>query len=167
MEIVEVINLLATIQGCTFAALDAETRPVPGVKKITTGERVLLFTNKNCSGYENMVKRRLREAGKNPDNFVLSDLPWGERVKGTPLIEHNGKYYLQCICLDPGQSEYFIANRKVDPEYLNLPKKRPNQGLGDNSVYVHTYALESITRLSVKGEIIEFTPSSELFMSAK
>jgi hypothetical protein len=51
--------LLAQIKGCSFANLDTETVPTPGIRKIVTGQRVIMFTNTNCSGYENMVKRRL------------------------------------------------------------------------------------------------------------
>lgn len=154
MELFPLQNLLDKIEGCTFATLDTVTIPSPGITKRTTGERVILFTNKHCSGYENMVKRRLQEAGKNPDNFVLGDLPWGVRVPNSPLIENKGKFYLQCIRLADGQSRYFIGNREVkDPSGLMLRGRRTNQGLPkDDEVEVCCYRLDHIDRIVLMGD---------------
>jgi hypothetical protein len=148
-------NLLDKVNGCTFANLDAETEPSKGIRKVTTGTRVILFTNKKSSGYENMVKRRLVEAGKNPDNFVLSDLPWGERVPNTPLIENKGKTYLQCILLSEGQSKYFIGEREVGGQGLGLRGRWPNQGLApDDAVKVACFNLDNIQKITLMGETI-------------
>lgn len=155
MEAVDVINLLSRIQGCTFASLDAQTLPTPGVRKVTTGESVILFTNRKDSGYKRMVERRLIEAGKDPKNFVLGDLAWGSRIPHTPLIEHKGSLYLQTILLRPGKSEYFLSgmNKPVDPKHLFLKERRTNQGLPPSEeVIVNTYKLSNIIRLTVLGE---------------
>lgn len=148
-------NLLSQINGCTFASIDAETEVSPGVKKVVSGRRVILFTNKLSNGYENMVKRRLIEAGKNPENFVLHDLPWGTRVPETPLIEHKDKVYLQCIELSEGTARYYIAvtGVEVDPAQLNLKERHSNQGLPPGEeVNVRAYDLNSITRIALMGE---------------
>lgn len=148
------MNLLSQIQGCTFANIDSVTYPRAGIRCETTGTRVILFTNKTGSGYDRMVRRRLEEAGKSPDNFTLHDLPWGERIPETPLIQHRGQLYLQTIVLDTGKSRYFIGNREVQPEGL-LPPRRTNQGLprGDE-VLVNTYKLSSITRIALMNEVL-------------
>src|SRR4051812_13236191 len=106
------------IQGVTFAGMDCITIPkLKGGKKnpqqgrVTKhhkGARVMLFTNKNSSGYENMVRRRLEAEGKDPDTFVLGELQWGKRIYDSPLIEHEGKYYMQVIFLAPGTVDYFL-----------------------------------------------------------
>lgn len=154
MELNEINDLLSRINGATFASLDAETEPSPGIRKVTIGERVMLFTNKGGSAYGKMVQRRLMEAGLNPLNFVLGDLPWGERVEGTPLILHKGRYYVQCIVLDSGVSTFFIGGiRSEDPSGLRLSRRRSNQGLcRTDEVIVSTYRLENITRLRLLGE---------------
>lgn len=156
MELFPLQNLLDKIQGCTFATLDTETEPSNGIKKVTQGERVILFTNKKSSGYDNMVRRRLEEAGKNPDGFSLGDLPWGERLPNSPLIENKGKYYLQCIRLAEGQSRYFIGEREVrDPSGLGLRTRRSNQGLAkENEVEVACYRLDHILRIALMGELL-------------
>jgi hypothetical protein len=155
MLLSEVEDLLLRIRGGTFASLDAETFPYPGIKKVTTGEQVMLFTNKGGSAYERLVKRRLEQAGKNPANFVLGDLAWGERVPDSPLIHHRGKHYLQVIEINPGVSVYYFTTGKEvpDPEGLGLVRRRSNQGLApDDEVIVRTYKLDNIIRLTLMGE---------------
>jgi hypothetical protein len=147
-------NLLANIEGCTFATIDSETFPSPGLRCVTRGTRVILYTNKNGSGYAAKVRRHLVEAGKNASDFVLSDLPWGEKIPNTPFISHRGIYYLQTVILEPGQSNYFIGDRPVDASYAIRPR-RTNQGLPPGSeVFVSTYRLESIIRVAAMGEVL-------------
>jgi hypothetical protein len=149
--------ILDRVQGCTFATIDSTVEVSTGVKKITKGTRVILFTNKRVSGYEQMVRRRLLEAGQNPDNFVLGDLPFGERVPDTPLIFYRGVYYLQTIILEPGQSTGRIGNREVSLEGI-LPPRRTNQPLlPENQVHVATYKLSSIDRIALMGEVLTGT----------
>lgn len=148
-------NLLDKINGCTFANIDAVTEPSNGIRKETTGIRVILFTNKKSSGYENMVKRRLAEAGKNPDNFSSGDLAWGEQVPNSPLIEHKGKVYLKCVLLAEGQSKYFIGDREISGNGLGLRGRWPNQGLPpSDTVNVATFNLKSIKKITLMGETL-------------
>ena len=148
-------NLLMKVEGCTFATLDAITMPKPGLRCETVGERVIMFTNKRSSGYENMVKRRLVAAGKNPDNFVLGELPWGERVPNSPLITLRGILYLQTILLVPGVCKYYVGNNEVDPKDFGIRPRRTNQGLPPGEeVLVNTYRLENITRIALMGEVV-------------
>lgn len=145
-------NLLDKIQGCTFASLDAICYPKPGIRQEIKGERVILFTNKKCSGYENMVRKGLTEAGKDPDSFVLGKLPWGERVPESPLIIHKGNFYLQTIVLVEGQSIYFVNNVPTPIEAIGLPARYMHPD--PDRVTVHTYKLESIKRIALMGHIL-------------
>jgi hypothetical protein len=155
MELETLKLLLDRIDECEYATLDSTTYPIPGLRKVTTGTRVLLFTNKNgVSGYGEMVKRRLIEAGKDPRNFSLGDLPWGERIPNSPLIICRGNHYLQTIVLEPGQSVGYAGNREVNLEDFVTPR-RTNQGLpkGDE-VIVATYRLDHIDRIALMGEVL-------------
>lgn len=155
MHLSDCQHLLTSIKGVTFASLDAIVEPKPGVELRITGERVLLYQNKNVSGYETLVKRRLEQAGKNPDAFVADSLPWGERIDGTPIIVHKDRHYLQCIVLEPGEYHYFIGDCEINPRDVNIFPKYPNQGLPpENSVYVHTYRLSNIVRLTLLNETV-------------
>lgn len=157
MNILEVYDVLSRIKGCTFASLDAETEPKKGIRKVITGRSVMMFTNKKSSGYENMVRRRLQAAGKNPNLFVVGDPPWGERVPGTPLFIHNGEYYLQTILLKEGEEVYHIGSgeKAYTAKQLNLERSSSNQGLGSAfQVTVSSFKLSNITRIRLLGEDI-------------
>lgn len=151
------IDLLSRVRGCTFAALDAQTSPSPGVRKVTMNEQVLVFSMRSGSGYEHMVKRRLAEIGRDPNSFSVGDLPWGRRVDNTPVIAHAGKYYVQMIVIRPGLSECFVGNHRVNCAAFG--KKNPagyGQGLPDDRrVIVHTYCLDNIVRLTLLGDTLK------------
>jgi hypothetical protein len=154
MELEALKILLDKVTGATFATIDSTTSPSPGVRKVTTGTRVIIFNNMEHSGYEALVKQRLIEAGKDPRDFVLSDLPWGERISNTPIIMCRGVAYLQTIVLQPGQSRGYIGNREVDLADF-VTSRRTNQGLpkGDE-VIVSTYRLDHIDRITLVGEVM-------------
>lgn len=154
MDLTVLLSLLKSFEGATFATLDAETHPQPGVRCVMTGERVIMFTNQNGSGYENMVKRRLVEAGKNPDSFTCGDLPWGERVPNTPIIMHKGEPYVQVIILSFGQRRYFIGEAELTAEQLGIERPRDEkQGLDKESqVHCRVYKLEHITSIRMLGQ---------------
>jgi hypothetical protein len=162
MDYVKLSALLARIQGCTFASLDTRTEPARGIFKLTEGEQILLFTNRSGeSGYEAMVKRRLSEAGKNPDGFTVGDLPWGERVGGTPFIYHHGQHYLQTIILRDGIVTGEMGGEELTREELlaMFPSKvlatADYQGLNvKDAVRVRTYKLESIVCIRALGEVL-------------
>lgn len=167
MERAVLENLLTEIQGCTFASIDTLTSVSPGITKETKGKRVLLFTNKKSSGYENMVRRRLQEAGKDPTTFVSGELPWGTQVPNSPLVEHKGKVYLKCIDLAPGLTKYYMLGEEVDPSGLGLRERNTYQGLEPSSaVRVSTYELSNILRIALMGENLVSDKGSILRMDA-
>ena len=170
MKLAQIHTLLDSINGVTFAALDTITEvklkggkknPMLGrVVKRTIGQRVMLFTNKNSNGYDNMVKRRLEAEGKDPNSFQLGALPWGKRVEDSPLIEHNGKFYIQVIFQQGGKSEYLLDNKVIDKADIEGLDEKPitagKQNLeDDNAVIVRTFALDSIREIRMMGEAVQ------------
>lgn len=170
MKINQLNGVLAKVKGTTFASMDTITdvklkggkkNEMQGrVTKRTSNNQVMIFTNSNENGYENMVKRRLEQEGKNPETFKLGELPWGKRVPNTPIIEHNDKHYMQVIFNKPGKSEYFLDNKPIDPENIEglEIKKVSGEGQGlsdDNAVVVRTFALSSIDSIRIMGEEIK------------
>ena len=91
---------LLAASGTTFIGLDTSTEPkLTGgqsnphrdrVRKVMLGANVMIFQNVRSSAYDSMVKRRLRKEGKDPSTFRLSPRAWGNRIQGTPFVEHNG-----------------------------------------------------------------------------
>ena len=155
MIIEQIDAIISRISGCTFASVDSETK-TNGLRKVTTNERVILFSTKAGSGYERMVKRRLVEANKDPESFVVGDLPWGERIPGTPLIKHKGFVYLQMIIMAPGLSKYFLGTKEIPDHMLKsfgVRERLLSQGLApDRQVKVHCVAIENITGIRLLGE---------------
>lgn len=156
MELDVLKNVLDNIHGATFASLDATTEPKPGLLCETKAARVIIFRTTGGSGYENMVKRRLEEAGKDPDAFNVGSLPWGERIGDLPLIENKGKYYLQTVMLSEGQKHYYLAasHREVNPENFGIRNKKPyGQGLPEeDAVYMKTWNIDNLDRLTILGQ---------------
>lgn len=156
MERTDFMALLSRVNGCTFAALDAETHPSKGIRKTVFCETVIVFTNKTGSGYERMVRRRLEEIGKDPESFSVSELPWGERIPETPMIEHRGNLYLQAVVIRPGVTTCFIGTREVNCATFCRDRGGYSQGLSDDRrVTVHAYKLESLLRLTLLGETLK------------
>lgn len=172
MDFQKVKSEVDKIKGTAFIGLDTETEvvlkggkknPLQGkVKKVTTGANVMIFAGSDQNGYENMVKRRMLDEGKDPSTFVLGSRAWGTRIPRTPFIEHNTKHYLECIFISPGKSVYLVDGVPTDKFAIEgLPetkeKEEPTgQGKIDNQIILRTFSFDSITAIRIKGiELIE------------
>lgn len=170
MKLAQIHALLDQIQGMSFAGMDTITEvklkggkknPHLGrVTKHTTGNHVMLFTNKKSNAYEAMVKRRLEAEGKDPKSFTLGQLAWGTRVPDSPLIEHKGKFYIQTIFIKGGSSEFFLDNKPIAKSDIQGFEEQEvtsgRQGLEDeNTVVVRTFALDSIREIRLMGETVK------------
>ncbi len=157
MELETLKVLVSRIHGCTFATIDTETWPTKAVRKISRGERVVIFRTKGGSGYEAMMKRRLEEAGKNAESFKVGSLPWGTRIEDLPLIECNGNVYLQTIEIAPGEDVYYLGMTDqvlLDPTPYGVKRRNlSHQDLSrDQQVKVSTYRIDNIRRIAIMGE---------------
>ena len=154
----------AALEGATFVGMDTETpvklkggmkNPQQGrVVKVQRGAQVMSFSNTNGSAYAAMVRRRLAEEGKDPDSFELGPRAWGERIAGTPFVEHKGNHYLEVIFLSAGETEYRLDGVTVPESVIEgLPPKPESNGQGglDRKVVIRTFKLENITELRAYG----------------
>ena len=157
---------ISGLNGATFVGLDALTteklsggkqNPMQGlVQKSNVGNSVMVFQNKSSNGYENMVRRRLLAEGKDPDTFELKPRKWGVRIEGTPLVLHEGNYYLEVIFLVAGTVTYLHNGKPIRKdliEGLKTDSEEGTQGGLNNKVIIRTYKLESITRLTINKEV--------------
>ena len=157
-------NALNNLEGGTFVGLDTETQvklkggkknPMQGrVTKRMEGATVMCFSNANSNAYENMVKRRLVAEGKNADDFQLGERAWGQRIAGTPFVEHNGKHYLEVIFMRAGNTVYFLDGQpiaKANIEGLEDAPEGNGQGGLDDKVVIRTFALDSVIALRANG----------------
>lgn len=127
-------------------------------KRLKSGN-VMVFTNTQSNGYENMVKRRLLKEGMDAENFTLGKLPWGHRVEGTPFIMNKGSLYLQVVFLKSPVGVDYMVDGKITPkeEIEGLPDKvEGEQGGLVNKVIIRTYKTENIKGLRVDGKEFVF-----------
>ena len=168
----KLVQALENVNGMTFIGLDTETEPrMSGgknnpfkghVKKIMKGANVMVFQNKTVSGYDNMVKRRLAQEGKDPKTFTLQSRVWGTRIPNTPLVCHvkdgTTKFYLEVIFLKTGEVHYEVDGVKFDtkaiPGLSHTPQEGHQGGL-NNKVIIRTFSLDSIKRVRINKEVID------------
>jgi hypothetical protein len=153
------------IKGSTFISMDTLTEvkltggkknPLQGrVQKLTTGANVMVFNSTEQNGYENMIKRRMLEEGKDPSTFTLGVRPWGTRIDQSPFIDHNGKKYIECVFMNSGKTVYLVDGvdtPKDDIEGLPEVKENPDsQGGIENKVIIRTFAVDSIQSMRING----------------
>lgn len=165
MKLETVQKVFETLAGGTFVGIDTVTEVVlkggkknPQQGRITKeviGSTVMCFSNTNGSAYDAMVKRRLAAEGKDPESFQLGERTWGQRIVGTPFVEHKGAYYLEVIFMNAGEVQYLQDGYPIAPELIEgLPEKREDNGQGglDNKVVIRTYALDSIVKMRAMGQ---------------
>ena len=158
-------RVFGALAGGTFVGIDTRTdvRLTGGrknamagrVTKVMRGATVMVFTNSETNAYDAMVRRRLAEEGKDPESFELGERVWGERIQGTPFVEHNGRHYLETIFMKPGVVEYELDGAPIDKsDITGLPTPRideDSQGGLDRKVVIRTFALDSIMCLRANG----------------
>ena len=165
----ELQQFLTGVNGTTFAGLDTETTPklkggkkneMQGrVRKQTLGANVMVFSNTDASGYQNMVRRRMEKEGKDPNTFTVGARPWGKRVGNTCFIEHNGKHYIEVFFLGGGETKYLLDGKEISKSDVEgLPESKPTEesqgGIGDK-VVIRTLAIESILGIRARGKTLE------------
>ncbi len=158
-------KIFGSLAGGTFVGIDTQTEvklkggrknPHQGrVTKVMTGAQIMVFTNAETNAYDAMVKRRLEAEGKDPESFVLGERVWGQRIAGTPFVEHAGQYYLETIFMRAGAVEYRLDGVPIPKDQIEgLEEKEVSQdsqaGL-DNKVVIRTFKLDSIMGLRAMG----------------
>jgi hypothetical protein len=99
-ELAAILGDPKAIKGCTFIGFDAMTvmelqggkaNPhVGNVLKEHKGQVAILFSDVVTNGYENMVRRRQEQEGKEGD-FEVGARSWGEKLPGTSLVQQTPK----------------------------------------------------------------------------
>lgn len=164
-------SAIASVDGASIANIDTITEvkltggkknPLQGrVQKRTVGSQVMMFTNKNSNGYENMVRRRLVQEGKNPETFELKPRAWGTRVEDSPLIEHTnakGEYseYIEVIFLKSGTTEYLVDGQVTPKDEIEgIPASKvyeTQQGGLEDQVVIRSFKLDSIESIRIGGQ---------------
>lgn len=112
------------------------------------------------SGNEKVIADKLQRLGL--PVFTPKSRTWGEKIKGTPVIEHKGSHYVECIFREQdGHRISFLGyfdkhGNKIDESELEgyLPaKKRSNtQSHNENEEFVRSYKADSMKVVRLHGE---------------
>ena len=173
----ELIEKLKEFKGAQIISIDSVTQvklvggqqnPMQGkVKKVTLGAQVMIFDS--SKGYKNMINRRLKKQNAEDlttialfeaiasSGFEPGPRQWGQRVDGTPFVEHKGKLYLECIFIRPGKSTYYLGEEEIDKDdIIGLPDKTEgDQGGLIDKVIIRTFAIDSLLQVRKSKETIK------------
>jgi len=164
MNIDELKQKLDGVEGVASFMLDTKTdvklkggkkNPLQDrVQKQVKNAEVLIYHKYNGNGYEELVKEQMLKEGKDPSEFVLKPRAWGKRIENTPFVEHNEKYYLECIFVKSGNSEYLVDGEVYNEDDIEgLPEKKVSdnsQGGIESKIVIRTFAVDSILNIEMK-----------------
>ena len=169
LRVAKLENVLRNHKGNGFAHLIAKTVPRwAKAKKHPFHGNVFKVADVNIlAGFEyiNSVNNQLEREGKEP-NAVAKPRKWGQRIKGTPLVEHTNKageyrLYLEAKCQSVNSVEYVDAQGnaidKADLREWTEKKsaKSSTQANVDKEIILRDYALDSIEWIAIDGHKLE------------
>lgn len=159
-------EMLKARKGATIVTIVAETEPdlrktgnpYIGCKKISRVNGVINWI------YENAVNRQREREGQpvNADGYIehFESLPrkWGQRIHGTPFVEHKDNTYLELKVERSLGHEYRHNGETLTDEQVApfLPKKKEGERQKvDKPVILRDYNLTNIVQISVGGEVYD------------
>lgn len=125
--------------------------------------------------YKNAVNRQREREGKPLEpvefngvrvgfqvaRFIPEARHWGQRLKATPFIVHEGRYYLELKVERVIESRYLINGKPATDEQfqLLLPwlRRKPDgrRQMVDKPVILRDYALRNIVQVRFDGKVID------------
>ena len=137
------LEKLLSFRGCK--ALTIVSRTKVKVKKAAPFKEVVKesITNGMTGGiYANAMSKAIGTA------FTPGPRVWGTRIKGSPIVEHNGKKYLEMHVIRT-KAKYFADGVEV-PEEAVKPFMYAKK---DSPVKWRDYSFESIKEVRMDGEV--------------
>lgn len=155
----ELITIFARLKTATPATLETVTSPTMRktgnpyygrVQKISTQHVMLNFN------YTNSVNnQREKEGIETP--FVAHARKWGERIEGTPLIQHKGSFYVEAKPSGKAQNVIWLCDGapielRMIQEFMPVPQKSNTQET-EKEIKVRDFSIESIASVKMLGEV--------------
>lgn len=148
------VAMLYSVRGATMVSFIASTEPrlragnpFPGLRKVSKIGGVLNFN------YAAAVNRQREREGMTPD-FVAEPRKWGQRVEGTPIVTHNGKFYVECKVEKSEVVAYIMPDLSpVDPDEVAkwLPARHGGRQAVEKTIILRDFAVENIRSIRMKG----------------
>ena len=132
-----------SIKALTDARLLKTDNPVPDALKYAEVQ-----INWGIWNYSNSLYSIASREGKEIV-FDVKPRQWGERMDGTPLVRHLGKYYIDAKCERVLEMDYYnLEGDKLDKEEMSqfLPKRKKSstQAKLDGEVVLRDYSLDNL-----------------------
>jgi hypothetical protein len=169
----DLVNAMQTRKGAFFATIVAETdprllktgNPYVGTTKISRVNGLLNWIYENAVNNQRVRENQPLDNAGEVEHFTALPRKWGVRVKRTdgtvtPLVEHNGKHYLEVKVQKSLGYEYRHNGATIDPAKVEpfLPKRKEGARQEvDNPVILRDYALENIQQITIDGIVYELT----------
>ncbi len=166
-DLVRIQEVLRNIKGNGFAHII--TRTVPAMRKTNNPHHGNVFKIADVQiqagfHYINSVNNQLTREGKTPD-AEAKPRKWGQRIKGTPLVEHTNKageykQYLEAKCEKVNSVKYVdgegneIAKADLAQWLQERPAKSSTQANVEQEVILRDYSLESIQFIAIGGQTV-------------
>ncbi len=155
----QLLDLLVNLKSATPTTII--TRVIPKMRKKNNPyyDEVTKFMEANIFinfSYRNSVNKALEKEGKDPD--FQPSWRWGQRIPNTPLVEHEGGYYLECRFLKHVLTYFLHKNNLIDEseisEYLmGGNSNAEHQGVDyENEVIVRRFKIENILEIKLNKE---------------
>lgn len=144
---------IVSLKACTDARLRKKNNPVGPCWKLANIVGMIGWS------YANSVNNQRAREGHD-EHFEALPRPWGERIKGTPLVEHKGKYYLE-VKIEQILDVTYARNSDwelvtYDAISMFLPDKRVNERAEtEKNIYPTDYAIENIREIKIDGVVYE------------
>jgi hypothetical protein len=144
-------STMATFVTLTEPSMNKGGNPYYGRLKKKTTQNVTINFN-----YGNAVNNQLAREGKEKE-FVPHARKWGERIDGTPLIQHKGECYVEAKMNGKPQSVvYFCDGSEIAKEEIALYLKSSNsnaehQGV-EKEIIIRDTKLSNVQEVKMGGE---------------
>ena len=150
----ELLNLPKRAQIATIYTITTPKFKKGGPQGVVKHSKTQVMLN---SIYRNVINNQLRREGKEP--YEPQPRAWGQRIKGTPLVEHKGKYYLETQYLKTIETKYYQNGIEIDESELR-PFMREQSYMTNKPIIWRDYSLDSIEWIHVNNKKIEKNISS-------
>lgn len=155
----QLVKKLMQTKGATFATFITKTVPTLD-KSNPFGDNICKISVVNATlnfVYTNAVNNQREREGLTTD-FTAQPRKWGEKVVGTPLVIHKGKYYLEAKVEKSIEHSYETLDGQSIPKHIveRFTKKSHSNTQGtEKEIIVRSYALDNIISINVFGEKFE------------
>lgn len=149
-------ELLSTTKGTTIVTIETETDP--RMRKTNNPYSGHIVKRSKVNGmigwnYTNSVNNQ-RDREGNREEFVAKPRKWGQRIIGTPLVEHKESYYLE-LKVERAMGSTFVDVRTGNEvpketllEWLPKPSTSSRQDV-EKEIILRDYKLDSIVKIRI------------------